>query len=153
VIAKEEILGGYNKSLKIIDKFRANNISNIPKIYFRLIHGHFDGEPCSCGFALPESLMGEKICANLAVTWHSSKLEETSPGSKEWKAHMEPPPDGKWIAFFVDLQYKKSDEQLPKGLGWPFNNQHFEFTTSVSIVPNTYPYPECHAASCFGQLV
>ena len=64
---------------------------------------------------------------------------------------MEPPPNGKWTAFFVDLEYENMESS--KRLGWPINLGHFEFTTSVSVVPNTYPYPECYGDSCFGKLV
>jgi len=120
---------------------------------FRLIHGHGADEKCSCGFPLPEQ-SGQKTCANLGVLWTSKKLSETSPGSQTYTAHMEPT-DGKWTAFFVDLQYEKQEEASEGrgSLGWPYNNQHFEFTTTVSIIPNTYPYPECYGDSCFGKLV
>ena len=88
------------------------------------------------------------------MLWTSKKLSETSPGSQTYTAHMEPT-NGKWTAFFVDLQYEKQEEESEGrgSLGWPYNNQHFEFTTTVSIIPNTYPYPECYGDSCFGKLV
>ena len=66
---------------------------------------------------------------------------------------MEPPPNGKWTAFFVDLQYENDETEFGKGLGWPFNSQHFEFTTAVSVVPNTYPYQDCYQETCQGKLV
>ena len=95
-----------------------------------------------------------KILSLKGVLWTSKKLSETSPGSQTYTAHMEPT-DGKWTAFFVDLQYEKQEEASEGrgSLGWPYNNQHFEFTTAVSIIPNTYPYPECYGDSCFGKLV
>ena len=106
-------------------------------LHFRLIHGRGETETCNCGFPLPKSLMNEPICANLVhvysakkqkilspiglwllactfqgVGWASSKLEETSPGSNEWRAHMEPPPNGKWTAFFVDLMYESDQPRV-----------------------------------------
>lgn len=29
----------------------------------------------------------------------------------------------------------------------------YEFTTQVNIVPDTFPFPECHGAGCRGKLV
>ena len=29
----------------------------------------------------------------------------------------------------------------------------FYFTSPVSVIPNTYPFPDCHGAGCKGSLV
>ena len=38
--------------------------------------------------------------------------------------------------------------------GWPVGEEDvYVFTTEVSIVPRTFPFPECSAEECFGKLV
>ncbi len=40
---------------------------------------------------------------------------------------------------------------------WPVDLDHYEFTTGVSIVPDTFPFPDCHGHAgpynCTGVLV
>ena len=36
---------------------------------------------------------------------------------------------------------------------WPINHNTFEFTTLVSIVPNTFPFPACTSPNCTSKLV
>ena len=79
-----------------------------------------------------------------------------------WLAHREPPSLGRWTAFLVDLQFDstpanqtipsmKSDE---KSKAWPIGEENvYVFTTEVSIVPRTFPFPDCIAEDCFGKLV
>jgi len=101
-------------------------------------------DPCECG------IMTSRGCLNLRIGWASEELEETSPGSLTWIAHQRPPIDGRWKAFFVDLQFEGSK----KGSGWPTGKDGIlEFTTSVSIVPTTFPFEECVDAECLGDLV
>ena len=85
---------------------------------------------------------------------------ETSPGSLTWIAHQEPPTLGRWKAFFVDLQYDSNPSNPTNppnpnySKGWPVGEENvFVFTTEVSIVPRTFPFPECYAEECFGKLV
>lgn len=70
----------------------------------------------------------------------------------------------------VDVQYKRNaaDTAVPHqllrapdaatgNLGWPVDLDHYEFTTGVSIVPDTFPFPDCKGETgpfnCTGVLV
>ena len=124
---------------------------------FRLTN---NDDPCDCGIVVQD------MCFNLRIGWASQELEETSPGRYEywisfanivilgsltWVAHQRPPIDGRWKAFFVDLQF---DGTVGRTAGWPAGRDGIlEFTTSISIVPNTFPYDECEGAECLGDLV
>ena len=59
--------------------------------------------------------------------------------------------DGRWLAFFADLQFNTTSYDSH---GWPTGKDGIlEFTTSVSIVPDTFPFPECSGYECLGGLV
>ena len=117
-------------------------------------------DPCTCGIKVDVSGFGE-LCGNLFVLWTPEVLNETSPGSLTWVAHRDPPLFKRWTAFFVDVQFDgpKPDSPAQPELkddvkGWPIGRDGiFDFTTAVSIVPNTFPYPECYAEECYGHLV
>ena len=97
-------------------------------------------DPCTCGVA------AEGQCVNTAVVWHKTRLNATADGS--YVAEMASPPDGQWTAFFVDMIYESTQ------LGWPVGRPgEMEFTTEVSIVPNTFPAPPCEGAGCKGTIV
>jgi len=107
-------------------------------------------DPCTCGLTVP--MDGQSYCANLQVFWTSVQLHETSPGSLTWVAHREPPSGGRWTAFFVDLQFEGMP--APGERGWPTGEDGiYEFSTSVSIVPTTFPFEKCSGEDCYGKLV
>jgi len=114
-------------------------------------------DPCTCGIKVGE----DDLCANLRVLWYPEELIETSPGSLTWIAHQDPPSDGRWTAFFVDLQFdgpkpnsSPSFRPLKDVQGWPIGHDGtYEFTTEVSIVPDTFPYEDCYAESCYSHLL
>ena len=70
-------------------------------------------------------------------------------------------------AFFINAQFEGPKPEhgieeidLTKAmknrrrLGWPVGvDGWYDFTTSVSIVPRTFPSPDCHGAACEGHLV
>lgn len=100
---------------------------------------------------LPCGVKVKGLCANLAVFWEMEKLEETSEGSGTYVAHRDVPSNDRWTAFFVDVQYQPSSN---RELTWPFLPKNdFEFTTGVSIVPDTFPFADCKDAGCTGRLV
>jgi len=102
--------------------------------------------PCTCGIEYDEK------CVNLAVLWAARELKETSPGSLTWEGYWPAPTSGQWTAFFLDLQFQGPEAPQPKG--WPFGDDGtFEFTTSISIVPDTFPHEDCSGAGCMGTLV
>jgi len=109
---------------------------------YRMIN---NDDPCDCGLTV------EDHCLNLRILWVPEELEETSPGSLTWIAHKTPPTDGRWRAFFVDLQFAAPSY---KSSGWPVGEDGtLEFTTSVSVVPDTFPFNDCSGEECLGQLV
>jgi len=113
---------------------------------FRLLNAD---EPCTCGIHIDGLPLGSS-CVNLAVLWTATELQETFPGSKTWLAVMDPDIMGRWTAFFVDLQFPGPEH----GRGWPIGyDGTFEFTTTVSIVPETFPFEECHGEECLGTIV
>ena len=104
-------------------------------------------EPCECGFAVP----GEDLCANLGALWGSDPLEETEPGSKTWVAHFRPRTDGRYRAFYVSLSFNSTSTS---SFEWPLGHEGvMDFTTTVSVVPNDFPYPDCFGEECMGTLL
>ncbi|XP_062522445.1 autocrine proliferation repressor protein A-like [Corticium candelabrum] len=71
------------------------------------------------------------------VLWFESSV--TRQGS-DYIAERQNPKSG-WTAFFIEAVY-------PGPLG-----SELLFTTEVNIIPNTFPYPDCHGDVCCGGLV
>ena len=104
-------------------------------------------EPCECGFAVP----GEDLCANLGALWASDPLQETEPGSKTWVAHFRPRTDGRYRAFYVSLSFNSTSTSSYE---WPLGHEGvMDFTTTVSVVPNDFPFPDCFGEECMGKLL
>ena len=113
-------------------------------------------DPCPCGFIV------DGFCANLAVIWHKESLNPNDDST--YTAHMDAPTDGKWGAFLVEVQMSNSpgdDDPMhtyftrrggnPR---WPYSPAGvIDFTTEVSIVPDTFPYEDCYLESCHGELL
>jgi PhoPQ-activated pathogenicity-related protein len=79
------------------------------------------------------------------VIWESFPLDETSPGSNTWIAVVPTPAVG-WTGVFIDVKFDGPESvQLGK--------VHLDFTTTTSIVPNTFPFPPCSGSDCYGTLV
>ena len=68
-------------------------------------------------------------------------------GSLTWVASKEAPEGDKYIAFFVSLKFNLPSNDLDEEV------ISLEFTTSTAVVPDQFPYEECHGAECFGALV
>jgi hypothetical protein len=78
---------------------------------------------------------------------------------RQYFAKMDPPVDGRWVAFFIDIIYDKlsiedtfgdsfTSSSKPKDLpGW------LQFTSEVSVFPNTFPFEDCSSNKCSGNLV
>lgn len=116
-------------------------------------------DPCTEGIAQDGN------CLNLRVFW---KFEDLSPvaGSNglTYVAHHDTPTDGTFAAFFIDVKYTKDplDNSEIKGPRlvdmWPeFIPRdapgQLEFTSEVSIVPNTFPFADCSGSGCAGVLL
>ncbi len=108
-------------------------------------------------------LFVKHMCANLRVLWKRKTLEGVNG---TWTATMDPPADGKWGAFFVHFEFE-GPKQTQGGavvmadvsttrrrLDWPISvDGRYQMTTSVSVVPQTYPFEECRGEGCLGKLV
>jgi len=136
---------------------------------------HLDS-PCTCGPFV------DGMCVNLKTLWSKKELEMTRVnGKRTYTAHVDTPTDGTWTAFFIDIKYVNKHAQimdlesmaksikrdpaqqtlrekvshiLPDFDGLPHDfGGFFEFTTEVSVWPNTFPYPDCSGVSCGDRLV
>jgi PhoPQ-activated pathogenicity-related protein len=127
---------------------------------FRLLNGDNQTQCRADG-----GLFVKNMCANPKVLWKRRTLERGADGT--WTATMAPPGDGKWGAFFVHFEFEGPDEEeagkvgageppprLQRRLDWPISvDGHYQMTTSVSVVPQTFPFADCHGEGCLGSLV
>jgi PhoPQ-activated pathogenicity-related protein len=128
--------------------------------------------PCSCGI-YDESEGG---CLNLKSFWTKQTLNSTMVrGHRTYRAQLDAPTDGRYVAYFIDVKYRRdakdeptaedatpssADQQvpwykrkerqyfLPKDLAF-----RLEFTSEVSVWPNTFPYADCQGEACKGHLL
>ena len=104
-------------------------------------------------------------CANLKVGWTREILEvEMVDGKRTYRAQKPAPEDGRWIAFMIDVKY---EEQPDMGTFTPwFDKSHhgnkkipvdkpgrLEFTTQVSVWPQTFPFADCTGTACGSTMV
>jgi len=79
--------------------------------------------------------------------WSKTVLTPTTVnGQATWTASAPAAPNGQWCAYFVAVKYPAPASIAGKA-------QAYGVTTSVGVTPNTYPFPDCHGASCLGKLV
>lgn len=64
---------------------------------------------------------------------------ERSADGKTFVVGVPLPPAGVWRAFMIEAKWAN-----------PSGPDNFEFTTGVSVVPDTYPFPDCKGAECTG---
>ncbi|XP_059147483.1 autocrine proliferation repressor protein A-like [Physella acuta] len=72
------------------------------------------------------------------VVWLSKSANRISP--TQFEASVDKPLFG-WAGFFIQVQFAG------------VKGSTLEFTTEVNIVPDTFPFPDCSGASCYGTLV
>ena len=138
---------------------------------------HLDN-PCSCGPLLDgycvnlKTFWMKKELEMVMVNGH-----------RTYTAHVDTPTDGTYTAFFVDIKFYnhhavpmdgdalrsavtiKADDKkaslaaqvsrmFPDFGGFPHDFAgFFEFTSEVSVWPNTFPYPDCTGVSCGDRVV
>eukprot|EP00944_MAST-04C_sp_MAST-4C-sp1_P012874 g12874.t1 len=150
-----EITMKTNKEPIAVDMWYAHSC-NSKRRDFRLLN--LD-KPCECG------VVAKGLCLNLKIFWSRERLVEVAPLT--YKASRAPLSDGRWTAFFINAQFEgpKPEHDIEeidltkamknrRRLGWPVGvDGWYDFTTSVSIVPRTFPSPDCHGAACEGHLV
>lgn len=127
---------------------------------------HLDN-PCTCG-ALVDGYCG----ALRSVFWSKQELNYTMvKGKRTYSAKLDAPGDGRWVAYLIDFKFvnkhafpitaaelykaaglKENPEQAFGGFPHDFG-RFFEFTTQVSVWPNTFPYADCQGADCGETLV
>lgn len=123
---------------------------------FRVINGQNETE-CKAEHGI--FVKSKNICANLDSFWKKHTLVANADGT--WTASQELDKDGKWTAFFVHMEYEgpkgEGHETVTEGrrrLDWPISQDgRYQATTTVSIIPQTFPYPDCHGEGCLGVLV
>jgi PhoPQ-activated pathogenicity-related protein len=101
----------------------------------------------------------KNLCANLKSFWKKRNLEKNKDGT--WTASMPLPAGGKWGAFFVHMEYEGPSTAVEhsapverRRLDWPVSQDgRYQMTTTVSIIPQTYPFEDCHGEACLGELV
>ncbi len=118
-------------------------------------------EPCECG---GPSLDG--FCPAINAAWIEETLQPNQDGS--YTGHIDPPADGNWGAFVVNIQMTTDDLKRDDPMHTFFTKGNtesgqfrfpttppgvFEFTSRGSIVPNTYPFDDCTQEGCEGELV
>lgn len=114
--------------------------------------------PCECGIG--GAVVG--YCANLKSFESKIELNATiENGKRVYRGGVAAPEDGRYAAFFIDIKYEKNANVIP-GAGLEPHYHGFlpvdapgqlDFTTEVSVWPNTFPYEDCYAESCSGELL
>lgn len=136
-------VNGFKGEVERVNLWHATTCDNIRRD-FRIVNTYPIDECKHCGILVKNN---SGICANLRVLWSAITLQETFPGSKVYQGLRPVDSTGRWTAFFLDAQLKKP---MAEGeVGWPIGHKGvFEFTTAVSIIPQTFPFPDCSGKSC-----
>jgi len=108
---------------------------------FRLVKGDTPADPCEF---IKVHIFGN-ACIN-PVLWLAETLAPVSTaGGMYTYVASQPAPAVGWRGFFIELLFP----------GAPGTLSQYRFTTQVSIVPNTFPFPDCTTLpqGCKGVLV
>ena len=112
--------------------------------------------PCKCGIG--GAVVG--YCANLNSFENNTELTATvEDGKRVYRAKVDAPSDGRYVAFFIDVKYLEhgvtNAVAAPESHGIIPTDKpgQLEFTTEVSVWPNTFPYPDCYGATCTNKIV
>jgi PhoPQ-activated pathogenicity-related protein len=107
-------------------------------------------DPCLSGVG------ADGNCLNTQVFWKAEEVTASESDPNVYVGTHPMPANGTWAAFFLDVTYKKSENQgvasWPGGF-IPTNSFVHEFTTEVSIIPDTLPFDDCSGTDCHGVLV
>jgi len=102
----------------------ANSVPNSPRRDFRLIGGYPTPGP-------QDALWGDFPLTPIATN--------------TWKAAIPAPAKG-WSAQMIHMRFPG-----PHTFGG--DKFDYEFSTQITIVPDTFPYPDCVGTGCYGVLV
>jgi len=129
---------------------------------FRLIN---IDDPCLCGVEVSNG----EYCTNIVSVFENYILQPNSMDSTSamYMAGPSDYPNNHWTGFFISLRVKFFDAKHPFW-GYSLDNNNstslgdnafvveygeMQFTTQVSITPQTFPFPPCSGAECYGTLV
>ena len=73
------------------------------------------------------------------VVWFSDSVKNV--GNNTFVAEFEDPILGRWLAFYIEVTFE--------GL----NGFTQKYTTEAQIIPDVFPFPDCHGKGCLGTLV
>ncbi|XP_071129143.1 autocrine proliferation repressor protein A-like [Mytilus edulis] len=73
------------------------------------------------------------------VPWVAENVKDM--GNNTYMAEFTNPPNGRWLAFFIQATFDGIDESV------------HEYTTETMIIPDTFPFPDCSGKTCRGTLV
>lgn len=82
-------------------------------------------------------------CVRL-VPWVSSPTDSpyiTKISDTQYSAKLPLPEAGVWRAFMLEFRFAN-----------PYSSTEYLFTTGVSVIPDTAPFPMCSGAACYGTL-
>lgn len=66
--------------------------------------------PCGCG------VYAEGYCSNFKSFWHKQELTAaTVRGHRTYSTVIEPPTDGRYLAYFIDIKYRRNLMDVPTG--------------------------------------
>eukprot|EP00440_Ansanella_granifera_P067390 gb/GFBE01073096.1/.p1 GENE.gb/GFBE01073096.1/~~gb/GFBE01073096.1/.p1 ORF type:complete len:533 (+),score=87.84 gb/GFBE01073096.1/:1-1599(+) len=69
---------------------------------------------------------------------YESQPLERAPGAAAWVASVEVPAKDQFTAFFIEFEFSGPTAEA----------EPWQLATEVSVVPLTYPFPECHGKGC-----
>jgi len=138
---------------------------------FRVAHLDY---PCTCGYYY------DGYCAAVrSVYWSKQQLNYTMVhGKRTYSAQFDGPEDGRWVAFMIEFKFhnphavpidikelynlmdpkpkskfmNSDPDQAFGGIPHDFG-RYYDFTTQVSVWPNTFPYEDCNGVDCGSTLV
>jgi PhoPQ-activated pathogenicity-related protein len=75
------------------------------------------------------------------LLWNNTADDVTKVNDYTYTTVMPTPSEG-FVAFFMEVMWDN-----------PTGPDDFYVTSATSVLPNTYPYPDCSGGSCYGTLV
>lgn len=158
IIATLDDLGDVYEASMWYAESCGSNSDGVERRDFRVVNADAD---CKCGIL---DIQYEGYCANLKSLWTREILTaEVVEGQRIYRASREAPSDGRFSAFLIDVKYKESALTQQHSF---VSREHrgnkilpvdkpgrLEFTTQVSIWPDTFPYPDCAGEECSNTKV
>lgn len=115
---------------KSVTVWSANSVASTGRRDFRLV-------------ALTNTTEGEKPWIQWCLWTQSPELTPSSTNATTIVYDfLGTPQEGGWSAFVIEMIWDGA-----------LNNTNFRVSTPVSILPQTFPFPDCYAETCAGPLV